>query len=184
MGVNPQRDVPEQGAGRNGVDYDQIYREHQQRVRRLCRLLLADSDEADDVAQEVFLKLLRAHRPNRRPVAWGAWLNRVTINACRDRRRTRWWRLWRGDFREFHEADFPHGERTPEEEALGEEKRSAIWRAFSRLPGRQREVFALRYLEGCSTEETAEALGVSSGSVKRHLFRAVRQLRLVLRGAS
>ena len=55
--------------------------------------------------------------------------------------------------------------------------------AFRGLPARQREVFALRYLEGCSTEETAQTLGLSTGSVKTHLFRAVHHMRASLRGA-
>ncbi len=55
-----------------------------------------------------------------------------------------------------------------------------IWHAFRKLSKRQQEVFALRRIEGLSTEEVAEMLGVATGSVKRHLFRAVRQLRYVL----
>src|SRR5437667_440079 len=71
---------------------------------------------------------------------------------------------------------------TPEEAALGREERQRIWRIFRRLSARQQEVFALRQLEGWSTDEVAETLGLSSGSVKRHLFRATHQLRAALRG--
>ena len=49
--------------------------------------------------------------------------------------------------------------------------------AFQRLSARQREVFALRYIEGMSTHEVAGTLDLSEGSVKRHLFRAVKYLR-------
>ena len=71
---------------------------------------------------------------------------------------------------------------TPEEAALGLEERQRIWRVFRRLSARQQEVFTLRQLEGWSTAEVAETLGLSSGSVKRHLFRATHQLRAALRG--
>ena len=57
-----------------------------------------------------------------------------------------------------------------------------LWQAFQALPARQREVFALRYVEGWSTAAVAEALGLTVGSVKRHLFRAVRRLRQTLGG--
>ena len=56
-----------------------------------------------------------------------------------------------------------------------------IQAAFARLPRRQREVFALRQLEGLSTAATAAALRLSEGSVKRHLYRAVGTLRRALR---
>jgi RNA polymerase sigma-70 factor (ECF subfamily) len=57
------------------------------------------------------------------------------------------------------------------------ETRRRIWIAFRALPRRQQEVFALRHIEEQSTLAVAEALGLNPGSVKRHLFRAVRALR-------
>ena len=59
---------------------------------------------------------------------------------------------------------------------------NSFGRVFHRLSARQQEVFALRQLEGWSTDEVAETLGLSSGSVKRHLFRATHQLRAALKG--
>ncbi len=166
------------------MEYEQLYREHRPQVLRICRLLLADPHEADDVAQEVLLKLLNEQRASGNTISWRPWLNRVTVNACRDRRRSGWWKRWRSQSAEFEESEFAHRDPDPERVALAEETRRTIWEAFRRLPARQREVFALRYLEECSTEETAEALGLSTGSVKTHLFRAVHQMRASLRGAS
>lgn len=192
------------------AQYDELYRAHFGRVVRLCRLLLADPHEAEDVAQEVFLKLFRAYQRQDRPMAWGAWLTRVTINACHDRRRSGWWKWWHGSRRDWREADVlsnglsPEGEGfswnestrevqdagfssrgvSPEEEVLSREERWRIWRAFQDLSPRQREVFVLRYLEGWSTEHVAKALGVTTGSVKRHLFRAVHDLRKAVGGGT
>lgn len=164
------------------VDYDWLYRTHQPRVLRLCRMLLSDPDEADDVTQEVFLKLMRYRPADCATIAWGPWLTKVTVNACRDRRRSGWWRWWREGGREIQDTDLPNAVATPEREALGREERWRVWRSFRKLSSRQQEVFALRQIEGWSTEEVAEILGVSTGSVKRHLFRAVHQLREALRG--
>ncbi len=161
------------------ADYDALYRAHAERVFRLCRLLLADTQEAEEVSQEVFLKLHRECQ-SARPMAWGPWLTRVTVNACRDRRRSAWWK-WRRDASvELEEARAPWDGPTPEQEALGGETRARIWRAFRELSRRQREVFTLRQIEGWSTEEVAAALGLSPGSVKQHLFRAVHRLRNAL----
>lgn len=169
--------------------YEQLFRLHYPRVMRLGRLLLADPHEAEDVAQEVFMKLLQALKTETRAMAWEPWLTRVTVNACRDRRRSGW-RKWWGVPRHMAEVDAPsildlpsHGP-TPEEEALNQEVRRHIWQAFRKLPARQQEVFLLRYLEGWSTDAVADALGLSSGSVKQHLFRAVRRLRTVIGGGA
>lgn len=164
------------------TEYDELYRAHQGHVRRLCRLWLSDADEAEDVSQEVFLKLLRQHQRGGNTIVWGAWLTRVTVNACRDRRRSGWWKWWRERHQEFNEADLSGQASTPEQEMLSLERRRHVWQAFRKLSSRQQEVFALRLVEGCSTAEVADILGVSPGSIKRHLYRAVQQMRKTLRG--
>ena len=166
------------------VHYEGLYQEHRARVVWLCRLLLVDPHEAEEVGQEVFLKLFREFQAQSRPIAWGPWLTRVTINACRDRQRSGWWKWWREGNEEFQEEKFSSPDCTPEEEVLSREERERVWRSFRGLSSRQQEVFVLRHLEGWSTEEAAEALGLTPGSVKRHLFRAVRQLRRALGGRS
>jgi RNA polymerase sigma-70 factor (ECF subfamily) len=166
---------------------EQLYRQHYPRLLRLCRLLLADPHEAEDVAQEVFLKLLQASKTETRAMAWESWLTRVTVNACHDRRRSGWWR-WRRSRRSTTDVDapsvldLPSQSPTPEAEALNREARGRIWHAFRALPSRQQEVFVLRYLEGWSTEAVADTLGLSVGSVKQHLFRAVHRLRAAIGG--
>jgi RNA polymerase sigma-70 factor (ECF subfamily) len=164
------------------ADYDQLYRMHHARVLRLCRLLLSDPHEADDVAQEVFIKVFQAFQQEDRAMVWGPWISRVAVNACRDRRRSGWWKWWRERHEEFVEADLRASGRTPEQEALSNETRRHVWRSFRSLSARQQEVFVLRHLEGWSTQEVAETLGLNPGSVKRHLYRAVHHMRKELRG--
>jgi len=162
-------------------DYDELYRTHHAHVLRLCRLLLSDPHEADDVSQEVFLKLLREHRAAH-DVAWGRWLTTVTVNACRDRRRSGWWKWWRERHGNFDEAELRWMGMTPEDAVSSAETANHIWTAFRALSVRQQEVFALRQLEGWSTDEVAATLGLSAGTVKRHLYRAVHHLRSAIRG--
>jgi RNA polymerase sigma-70 factor (ECF subfamily) len=157
--------------------YDDLHRAHRERVARLCRAILADPDEAGDAVQDVFTKLHRALGTETRPMDWAAWLTRVTVNACRDRRRSGWWRWWRERGVVLDDGRLPAHGRSPEEELVGRETAERVWRAVRSLPARQREVFALRQLDGLSTEEAAELLGISTGSVKQHLFRAVHALR-------
>jgi RNA polymerase sigma factor (sigma-70 family) len=65
---------------------------------------------------------------------------------------------------------------------VSNERQREIWRSFRELSTRQQEVFVLRYVEGWSTEDVATTLGLSTGSIKRHLYRAVHHLRAALRG--
>jgi RNA polymerase sigma factor (sigma-70 family) len=112
-------------------------------------------------------------------------LTKVTVNACRDRRRSGWWKWWRAprssaEARVSSDLEQLSAGPTPEEAALSREVYGRIWEIFRQLPARQQEVFALRYLDGWSTDAVAEALGLSVGSVKQHLFRAVHRLRAAL----
>ncbi|HEV8718088.1 MAG TPA: sigma-70 family RNA polymerase sigma factor [Candidatus Binatia bacterium] len=162
--------------------YEQLYRAHHARIVQLCRLWLNDSHEAEDAAQEVFLKLFQASRAYDQGFAWRAWLTRVALNTCRDRRRSGWWKWRRQKPGEFEEVPLLSPEPTPEEQTVSREAREQIWQLFRGLSVRQQEVFALRYVEEWSVEEVAQTLGVTPGSVKRHLFRAVRHLRKALGG--
>lgn len=163
--------------------YEGLFDAHAQRLRRLCRLLLVDREEADEVVQEVFLKLHEAFDRPDPPRDWSAWLTRVAVNACHDRRRAGWWPRWRRLTDRLEDVDLRATGPSPEEAAIGRETRHRIWRAFLALSDRQRQVFVLRQLEGWSTEDVGRALGVRAGSVKRHLFRAIQRLRAGLGGA-
>jgi len=143
---------------------------------------LANHHDAEEIAQEVFLKVFQQLQNMNQTelMMWRPWLMRVSVNACRDRRRSGWWKLWRGANEEYQEANYPNSSRTPEEMVLSQETQGRIWRAFEKLSARQREVFVLRHVDEWSTEEVAEMLGITAGSVKRYLFRAARQLRRIL----
>jgi RNA polymerase sigma-70 factor (ECF subfamily) len=159
---------------------DTLVAAHYGRLRRLCRLLLGDPQEAEDVVQEVFLKAHETTWLGRDPVQWGAWLTRVAVNACRDRRRAGGWMHLRFRSSRLDEMTLVAETPAPSDAAISADTRRRIWAAFRELPPRQQEVFALRYIEEQSTPDVAVALGLSPGSVKRHLYRAVRHLRRAL----
>jgi RNA polymerase sigma-70 factor (ECF subfamily) len=163
-------------------DVEQLFRSQHARIVRLCTMLLGDAAEAEEVGQEVFLKLHRAATAVDADPAtrWPAWLTTVAVNACRDRRRSRWFRWWRGSS-ELIESDFAAAGASPERAAIDAATRRQIWQALARLPARQREIFVLRHIESWSTEEVAVALQLNTGTVKRHLFRAVHSMRDALK---
>ena len=158
-------------------DLEGLYQAHRARVLRLCRLLLDDPDEAADVAHDVFLRVELACRREVPPEDWPAWIAKVAVNACWDRRRSGWWRWWRRAGVELDGETTPAPSSTPEQESMRQEQHDRVWAALRRLPARQREVFVLRHVDDLPTAAVAAALGIAPGSVKRHLFRAIRALR-------
>jgi len=156
---------------------DLVVTAHYGRLQRLCRLLLGDLQEADDVVQEVFLKAHEAERLGQAPASWAAWLTRVAVNGCRDRHRAGGWMRLRLRGVRLDEVPLVALTPAPSDVAISADTRRRIWTAFRALPRRQQEVFVLRHIEEQPTLAVAAALGLSPGSVKRHLFRAVRALR-------
>ncbi len=159
--------------------YTELFEGHYDRVLRLCRLLLADHDLAEEVCQDVFLKLhVRMSEEKDAPV-WERWLTRVAVNGCRDVRRRRWWKLrtWTDV---INDDELRANVSDPETAAVSAAEARRIHKAFQRLSPRQREVFVLRHIEEWTTTEVAAALRLDAGTVKRHLFRAVAKLRHAL----
>lgn len=159
---------------------ESLFQAQYPRILRLCRLFLMDVHEAEEVTQEVFEKLVRQWRSHKEILSWEAWLTRVAVNACHDRRRSSWWKWWRSGRLEASMEEAVDRQPTPEDQLLSLEQQKRLWIRFQRLAPRQREVFILRRLEGLSTEEVANLLGVTTGSVKRHLFHALQNLQRML----
>lgn len=170
----PETDLISQArAGDHGA-WERLVRAHQQPVFRLAYLLLADADEADDVAQETFI---RAHHGlagfdagrELRP-----WLLRIAANLAHNRRRSlrRYLAALQRAF-----AGAPTAAEPPD--LCGEEAR-ALWQAIRRLGPADQEVIYLRYFLELSEAEAARALGVARGTVKSRLSRALARLRTLI----
>src|SRR6266849_2351958 len=99
-GREPGRTTTSSGAWPGG---EALVDAHYGRLRRLCELLLGDRQEAEEVVQDVFMKACEAGARSETPNDWAAWLTRVTVNACRDRRRAGWWMR----FRRWSDANTP-----------------------------------------------------------------------------
>lgn len=155
---------------------------HAQRVYRIALSYLRNPDEAQDALQEIFVKAFQnAARwdPGSEVVPW---LMRIAVNHSIDhyRRRKR-----RGVYHEPLD-DASHGQLaaggvSPEQRAHGRELGERIARALEVLPEGHRAVFVLRHYEGMSLEEISGALGISLGTVKSSLHRAIHRLRDRLR---
>jgi RNA polymerase sigma-70 factor (ECF subfamily) len=160
--------------------YATIVGRYQKKIFRVTRAIVRNDMDADAVTQDTFVKAYYRLREFEGRSELETWLTRIAINRARDclRRRKRWFRLGEpgdGDnVLSFEPADErPDAER----EALSNEIGRAVDRVVSGLSDQQKTIFCLRHYENLSLEEIARILGLKSGTVRAHLFRAVHRLR-------
>ena len=159
--------------------YAQIVHLHQEAVFRLAYLIVGDAQDAQDVAQETFI---RAHRKLHRfdtvrPVR--PWLLQIAKNLARNHQRAA------GRYLAALQRAFllkpAHASDSAEAHVEQRSDVQALWDALRTLPEPDQEVIYLRYLLGISTQETAEILDIQPGTVKSRLSRALARLRGVIR---
>jgi len=159
--------------------FEQLLDRHQARVLRVLRFLGIPSQDREDVAQEVFVRVFRHLKGFRAGREFGAWLYRVTVNSAHDFRSRRG-RLARGEAPWAEAADPEDPRPGPGESARREELRRALEEALESLSERERTICVLREIEGLGSREVARALGITAVTVRRHLSRARRHLRDLL----
>jgi RNA polymerase sigma-70 factor (ECF subfamily) len=150
---------------------------HPQVFRWACGMV-EDPDDADDVAQQVLVRLYAHLGRFRGQARFSTWLYQITRNAARDARRRRGRRL------RAHErmltADPPPATVAPVDDSGRAELAEHARAALAGLPERQRAVFDLVELQGYAAREAADLLGISPPTARSHLLRARRALRAAL----
>ena len=171
--------------------FDQLVLRHQQMVFAVTLRMLGDRHEAEEVAQDVFVRAFQSLGGFRGDAKLSTWLISITMNLCRNRRR--WWarrrriitaslddRLEIEDGTVEREAEDPSP--TPAHVASARERERYLMEALRLLDEVSRSVVILRDLEGYSYEEIAQALRCQVGTVKSRLNRARLKLRSLLNG--
>jgi RNA polymerase sigma-70 factor (ECF subfamily) len=152
--------------------FESIIRRYERRVVSLATKLLGRTEDAQDAAQEVFLRVYKyLHRLDlQKPIE--PWLMRMTVNVSRDIGRKRQLRL--NAFPESESADAVPARAgcNPFEEVAAEQQRQLLWKALSSLPEKERIAVTLRDIEGLSTSEVAEILASSESTVRSQISRA------------
>jgi RNA polymerase sigma-70 factor (ECF subfamily) len=171
---------------RNGSEaaFAELVHRYQTPVIHFCMRMTGSREDAEDIAQEAFVRVYR-HLGRLKPqaqfstVLFGIARN-LTLNAIRDRGRKgrdRTRPMARPDGSHWDAADARPG---PDGEARGHEADRLLQQALGRLPEKHREVLVLREINGLDYEEIARAVGVRKGTVKSRLARAREQLRAEL----
>lgn len=164
-------------AGERGA-FDALVLKYQHKVVKLVSRYVRDPAEAEDVAQDAFIKAYRALPRFRGDSAFYTWLYRIAINTAKNALAAR--------IRNPVDFEYDHGDEesgsslearmrdtaTPEALAMTEEIRSTVNAAIAALPEDLRTAIVLRELEGMSYEEIAEAMACPVGTVRSRIFRA------------
>ena len=167
------------GQARAGSDaaWDTLIQQHQEAVFRLAYLLTGDASDAEDVAQEAFIRAFRSlHRfDSARP--WRPWVLSIAANLARNRRRSVG--RYMANLQRFARMN-PEPVLTPETQYAEQHRARVLWQAVRRLELSDQEVIYLRYFLELPVEETASVLQVTPGTVKSRLHRALNRLRAVV----
>ncbi len=157
--------------------FDLLVLKYQHKVVKLVARMLRDPAEAEDVAQEAFVKAYRAIGSFRGDSAFYTWLYRIAVNTARNTMASRQRRPldYEADLSESEqsavESRMRHGD-TPEAVALSDEIHHTVNGAIGALPEDLRTAIILREVEGLSYEEIAEAMDCPVGTVRSRIFRA------------
>jgi RNA polymerase sigma-70 factor (ECF subfamily) len=153
------------------------------RVRRWARVQVGEEADADDLTQEVLIKMIRSLDSFHGDAAFETWLYAMTRNAAKDAFRARGREARREEDPRSVVALRPDPAPDPDRRVERAEARDRVLQAFRRLPTRQREAFDLVELQGLSSGEAGEILGIEAVSVRAHLFKARRAMRTLILGA-
>jgi RNA polymerase sigma-70 factor (ECF subfamily) len=157
--------------------YDLLVIKYQHKIVQLVNRYLKDPSEAQDVAQEAFIKAYRAIGSFRGDSTFYTWLYRIAINTAKNylvsrSRRSSQYEVDIQDAEAMENAPQLQGIETPERLLMNDEIVKAIRSAIEHLPDEMRTAIMLREFEGMSYEEIAEAMECPVGTVRSRIFRA------------
>ena len=175
-------DLIARAAAGDGAAFHALVERHRAMVYRLAYQFAGNHHDAEDIAQDVFIKVYRSLDRFRHDAQVTSWLYRIVMNACIDHRRRSapaGWAPFTEDA-ELKMVNTPEEGPGPEAQAYGGQIGDVLAAEIARLPPGQRLVFTMRHHEGLKLSEIADALGLAEGTVKRQLHAAVHRLRAAL----
>jgi RNA polymerase sigma-70 factor (ECF subfamily) len=161
--------------------FEELVRRHQHRVFAVAGGILRRREDAEDIAQQVFVKAYFSLKRFDQRAAFSTWLYKITVNECWDLLRKRKVRplVYESDLSEEQARQFgATDERTSGEPDISEKlvARERVQNLMAGLDERDRAMLILKEVEGFAVEEIAEILGLNANTVKVRLFRARRRV--------
>lgn len=152
--------------------FARLYDQYATDVLRVCYFYLSDREKAEDVCQDVFVRLMTTH-PLLQPGREKSWLLKVALNRCRD--------LWRGAWLKRVILGGPTFELIPApDEFSRRDDQQAMMAAINQLPATFKEVILLHYYQGMNISEIAQMLELPEGTISSRLSRGRKKLESIL----
>lgn len=169
------------------MEFAEVAARYRPQIFRFLLASLRDPDAAETLTQDCLLKAYRNWASFRGESSAMTWLLRIAINLQKDYWRSSRLQFWKTATNNSIDADdaaqwLPSGESTPEDQVVARDQVRLVWKAVEGLSERQRTVFMLRHVEEMEIHEIASAVGLSEGTVKAHLSRAMLRVRAELGG--
>jgi RNA polymerase sigma-70 factor, ECF subfamily len=171
--------------------FDLIVLRHKDRVFNLCLRFLGNYHEAEDTAQDVFVKAYSSLKLFRFESSFFTWLYRIAVNTCKNRVKSREYRFKKtnagmdntAETTVFHQSEsLDNPSPDPASDLEKKETMKALQRAIDTLPPDQKSVVILRDVQGLAYEEIADITGFKLGTIKSRLSRARNTLKEELGG--
>lgn len=180
--MTPDVDLVHQAAAGDHAAFHLLVERHRTMVYRVAYQFARDHHDAEDITQEVFIKVYKSLDKFRQDAQLTSWMYRIAMNACIDhkRRQSSAGAAPFGEEAEFKMLNTPEEAPGPEDRAYAGELGEVLEQEIQRLPPGQRVVFIMRHHQGLKLGEIAESLGLAEGTVKRQLHAAVHRLRQAL----
>jgi len=182
---NNSEDLSIIGRFKNGDEaaFEELIINYQDRIYNLCLYMLGNRHDAEDAAQDTFLKAYRSLNDFKPKASLYTWLYRIAVNTCIDHKRKPFFEsiFRRSDTGTEMVIDYPSVLPSPEKVYESKQIQYALQKALIKLSPKLRAVIVLKEMEGLSYEEIADTLDVSIGTVKSRISRAREELRTLLK---
>lgn len=164
--------------------FEELIAEYEKKIYNYCFRMTNNREDAEDLAQEVFIKVYRGLKSFKGDSQFSTWIYRIAYNTCVDKFRRKKVRVlsMTPANEEEKELDLPDGEPLPEEKVLQAEKKKLIQECIESLKPEYKTVIILRDIQDHTYESIADILGIPLGTVKSHISRARAALREALDG--
>lgn len=163
-------------------EWENLFRQYHDLVFKTAYLMLDDAQRAEDILQEVFIKVHKSWDSyDSRKGSVATWLHRITINECISERRKNHLASVSLESLQVQGLDPPDvNSKQPDELVAGRQEKESMQRAIRALDARHRAVLVLRYFHDMSYEEIAVTLNIPLGTVKSRINAGIRMLRAEL----
>lgn len=159
--------------------YNELFKRYREKVYWIARRILGNHNDADDVVQDVFIKVYHKLKSFRGESEFYTWIYRITVNTALNV-------AYKNKVKDFLSLDVFKSEiaqenKTPDEIHIEKEKNSLIEQAINKLPPKQKAVFIMRFYDELSYEEIAKILKKSVGGSKANYFQALQKIKNYVR---